>query len=154
MKNKIEFYVVSAINKFYEKDSYLVEIDAHERTCVARIAHYLQNLLDCDQRYNDLSVDCEYNRQIREGRSMIGIKNTKKNTQKRIVPDLIVHCRGNNKKNLLVAEVKMEGCFSRQEKDKDVRRVRALVEDTVKHYKLGLFICLGKEGYVIERFVD
>lgn len=86
----------SAIDEFYLRDWQLIDISVHERTCVARIAHYLQNLLDKDPIWHDISVDCEYNRQTDEtrpeGRSTKKSKKTS-TPYSSVFPDLIVHCR-------------------------------------------------------------
>lgn len=142
----------SAIDEFYLKDWQLIKIMVHERTCVARIAHYLQNLMDKDSIYNELSVDFEYNRQADDGAQQT--KNNKKSTKKEkcVVPDLIIHKRDEHTLNLLVAEFKIGNTdYELRSKNNDIKKIKALMSDPQKHYWCGIYVVLGQEGHSIER---
>ena len=52
--------VQSAIDKFKQRDSVLLEIDVNERTMTHKLAEYLQ------QEFQEWDVDCEYNRKIKD----------------------------------------------------------------------------------------
>lgn len=90
----------SALDKLYEKDSYLFEYDVHERTIVFRFGHYLQNLMDATGEFQDFHLDFEYNRNGMQP------KRIPANPRNGAFPDLIIHQRGSNKYNLLVMEFK------------------------------------------------
>lgn len=141
-----------AIDEFYMKDWQLIKIGVHERTCVARIAHYLQNLMDKDSIYNELSVDFEYNRQTDD--MLTPKKNTKKSktTEICIVPDLIIHKREINALNILVAEFKIGNTsYAKRSKNSDTNKIKALMNDPDKHYWCGVYVVLNQRGHSIER---
>ncbi len=86
-----------AVNKFYSRDSKLLEINSSEWAIAHRIAIYLET------EFEEWNVDCEYTRMGDDG-------STKHNTEgiyKR--PDIIIHHRGKPEKthNLLVIELKV-----------------------------------------------
>lgn len=152
---KLIILLDTAIDEFYLKDWQLIDLGVHERTCVARIAHYLQNLLDKDPIWHDISVDCEYNRQTEEtqpeDKPAKKIKKTS-TSYSSVFPDLIVHCRDKNDRNLLVAQFKIGGTqYEQRGRDKDIEIVRALMEDPQKHYWCGVYVVLGQEGHIIEK---
>lgn len=105
---EIDNRVDLAIDQLYEYDSYLLENNLHERTIVHRLAIYLE------QQFPGWNVDCEYNNNCGDIKKVKAIKtcyNTKVKSDKyastqRVYPDIIVHHRGYNTKNLLVIEVK------------------------------------------------
>ena len=148
----------AAIDEFYLRDRYLVDLDVNERTCVARIAHYLQNLLDKDPIWHDISVDCEYNRQTEEippeNKSTKRCKRTPQ-ASRGIFPDLIVHCRGKNDRNLLVAEFKKGGTqYEKDGREKDKKIIHELMDAPDKHYWCGVYIVLGNQGATFEKITS
>ena len=90
----------SALDELYEKDSYLLEHDVHERTIVFRFGHYLQNLMDATGEFQYFNLDFEYNRNGRQP------KRIPTNPRNGAFPDLIIHRRGSNQYNLLIMEFK------------------------------------------------
>lgn len=151
VQNTIKDLLFAAIDEFYIKDDYLIKNEVHERCCVARIAHYLQNLLDKYDIFNTLSVDLEYNRQTDEKPKTLYKKQIKKSECKEqsIYPDLIVHQRGINKQNILVAEFKIACRMAETNKKYDIIKIRSLKKE--KNYKLGFFISLDKKSYNYEK---
>lgn len=70
-----------------------------------KLAQYLQ------PRFNDYHVDCEYNRNVesedlRKKIYLAGQSSSSGMTVRNIVPDIIIHERGVNSKNLCIIEIK------------------------------------------------
>lgn len=157
------FLLKHAIGSFYEHDQKLPKIAAHERTCVARIAIYLQQLLDQEPAAKNLRVDCEYGsmttdtgeefRKYMYAKSAYGTSDGK---QSRVFPDLIVHERGKQDNNLLVAEFK--GYWHQHSWNEDKTKLECLTADAPSKnlkpyfkYELGVFVALGrKHAYFVE----
>ena len=95
----LDHRVSKAIDRLLEKDDYLLRHDANERSITHRLACYLQ------EKFPEYDVDCEYNKDCE---SEDGIKklSTERRKNGSVYPDIIVHKRGTNSKNLLVIEAK------------------------------------------------
>lgn len=94
--------VISALRKLLTRDSYLLEVDANERSITHRLGLYLQ------EKFPNFNVDCEYNRDDVEPKKIghLGLYPDDEDTDaKTVFPDIIVHKRG-TKENYLVIEVK------------------------------------------------
>jgi hypothetical protein len=130
----------------------LLRNDVSERAITHKLAEYIQI------RFADFNVDCEYNRN-----TVLGPSHTKELKIQRdefanqlnqskdeddllsisAYPDIIVHVRETNEKNLLVVEMKKKN--SKVNRDYDYRKLRAYTEiskDNKYHYKYGVFIIL------------
>ena len=94
----------AALDTLLNEDSYLLEIGASERAIMGRLAIYLTHL------FPSHSVDVEYNRhavQVKRVHLPDECANAKDPQGKAvIIPDLIVHQRGDDQHNLLVIEAK------------------------------------------------
>ena len=100
-------YLQQAVELFYINDMDALDLQSMERSYVFRIAHYLQNLLANDMRFQGIVADCEYSKRINEDRTTSAKSITNiDGTQKQIIPDLIVHQRNTHDKNLLFVEIK------------------------------------------------
>ena len=143
-------YLQQAVELFYINDANALDLQSMERAYVFRIAHYLQNLLANDMRFQGIVVDCEYSKRINEdhttsAKSISNIDGTKK----RIIPDLIVHQRNTHDKNLLLVEIK--GYWSNQDTwDNDhnkltyhTQRPQNELEPNLG-YAMGVFVMLGQ----------
>ena len=73
-----------AVKKFYENDNLLVCKGGMEQACVFRIGIYLNELIKNHPRFNNLNLDCEYNKSSRGNKRLRGIS---------VRPDLIIHER-------------------------------------------------------------
>lgn len=94
--------VINALQLFIDNDRHLLEVDANERSLTHRIGMYLQD------QFPDYDVDCEYNRNIHIPKRVHPIEYhpDAQNKEKLVLPDIIVHKRGNNDHNLLIIEFK------------------------------------------------
>lgn len=148
---KLLLLLDAAIKEFYVKDEYLIQERVHERTCVARIAHYLQNMLDKDEAWRDLNADCEYNRQVPDEKlSDSCVCEESEYEMYSVYPDLIVHHRGYNDKNLLVVEFKHACNDSEKNRKKDIGKIKDMIKDPQKHYMMGVYVCLGRQRYTFQ----
>ena len=131
--------IKKAINGLIRKDFLLLTIDSSERSIAHRLACYLED----EFKKDDYSVDCEYNR--REDRPKM-IRRFWENIDKsqlgkNVYPDIIIHERGNNKRNLLVIEIKKSSNKSQEERDFDFLKLKAYMHEGDEYqYKYGLFV--------------
>lgn len=140
-------HIKEAVTLFLAESPSLLDFDIHEQAISHRIAVYLE------QRLPDSNVDCEYNKNLHEFKQLMGgggkysgctccacsrRSSLGTTTEKRhFRPDILVHRRGNNTKNLIAIEIKKkETCLFDQEK------LKVLTSSAgVYGYKVGAFIC-------------
>ena len=151
-----------AIRKFYDCDVAC----APERACVARIAGYMQCMIE--NEHNNLRVDCEYSRAT-DGTHKEYVKyldsefmyagQSVKSLKGRIFPDLIVHERGTHTHNLLVVEFK--GYWNKSSWHKDELKLKAFTKEcphvNIKkyfYYQRGVFVALGRSEWHLVEFIN
>lgn len=136
---------IAALSAFYEKDNFLLDCNASERSMTHRLAVYLEHL------FPNYNVDCEYNRiendikKVDELKSEIGVckKTCEMCDEKcKVFPDIIVHKRG-EKVNILVIEAKKH--CSEQERSYDFKKLDALTKSSQYKYTLGIGFCFNGE---------
>ncbi len=135
-QNNLKNFLEESIKEFYDKDSLLSERKGMEQACVFRIGLYLQERLK-KAKISDVVVDCEYNKNgDHPKKTLMFLEGVR--------PDLLIHKRGDNTKNLLVVEFK--GWWNRA-KNRDEDKLKSLTSSKdVYHYLLGAFVRLGKEN--------
>jgi hypothetical protein len=149
---EIEKIVTQCLEHLCNEDFPLLTNDVSERAITHRLAEYLQS------HFKESNVDCEYNRntvlgplhkkELRIERDEIAKKMDYSKDEDDLLaistyPDIIVHTRETNDKNLLVVEVKKKN--SKVSKDLDHRKLRAFTEvngDNPYHYQYGVFILI------------
>lgn len=152
--------LLELINKtldvLYDKEAYIFQNDTSEKNMVFHFSRYFIDMLK-DINYNDLSVDCEYNKNaLSEHKYKEIIYNYDKKSHK-IYPDLILHKRGSNDSNILAIEFKKHTNHSRKAIEKDSLKLKALTSEQGEFkYKIGLFITLGKtrERVKIKKYIN
>ena len=141
-----------AKNEFLEKEKAIIKNDTNERTLTQRLAFYLELQLRKNIKYENYSVDCEYNRKEEDIKRLKFGKNTDK---KEIYPDIIVYQR--KIKNNLIA-IEMKKTTSRDtDKIKDIEKLEALTDrKNDYHYTLGIYFELDitDNNNIINFFVD
>lgn len=142
-----------AKNEFLEKEKDIIKNDTNERTLTQRLAFYLELQLRKNIKYENYSVDCEYNRKEEDIKRLKFGKNTDK---KEIYPDIIVHQR--KIKNNLIA-IEMKKTTSRNtDKIKDIEKLKALTDEkNCYSYILGIYFELDitdNNNNIINFFVD
>ena len=134
-----------AIDKFYQKDGILLEnqIEGMERSCVFRIGIYLQEFMDELSEFDNLKLDCEYNKNKNETKILYG---------NRVIPDLIIHKRKIETENKMIAEFK--GWWNKDYTD-DFDKLKKF---TLLHgeyaYQLGVFIKLNERDFELKYFTN
>jgi hypothetical protein len=117
---KLKKTLHESIEILYDKDFHLIKHNLNERSIVHKLAMYLTKKLS----KSGLDVDCEYNGDIEniEGNyrkrlvvltselKIIGreFRNKDEFQSLTVFPDIIIHKRGENKRNSLIIEVKKE----------------------------------------------
>lgn len=124
--------VSAAVAELFERDAFLFQVDANERSTTHRFALHLA------RRFPDWDVDCEYNRDGFEPKMLHGPgggEDPNETNGSRVYPDIIVHHRG-KPENLLVIEVKKS--TSNRPDATDLAKLRALRQQL--GYKCALFL--------------
>lgn len=154
-----EQIVQRSIDELLRRDSILLTNDVSERAITHKLAQYIQGEVERLQ-INDVQVDCEYNRNLGVGQlapKRIQLLVNERRNQLRMqgelsedefgslttFPDIIVHGRGHNRRNLLVIEVKKT---TNEKGDTfDLEKLRAFTEQTDQnsyHFTHGLILKL------------
>lgn len=135
-KEEVIDKINQAVNFFYEKDKYLVDKDAHERSISHKLAEYLRPM------FPNYNVDCEYDLHGDKIKTLKGIKECSKlKKTERILPDIIIHERGPDENNLVVIEIK-----SRTKPTMcDIRKLELMTRKAGEfRYKYGVLIQFSK----------
>jgi hypothetical protein len=130
--------VGQALSELLEKDCYLLNIDANERSITFRFAMHLQKHLP------EWTVDCEYNRDGIDPKRLehLGLYPPSDDEDAQTVfPDVIVHRRGTGQ-NYLVVEFKKS--TSRVNRQIDLRKLLGYRQQL--GYVHALFIEVGTDG--------
>ena len=126
--------VTKALRKLRKKDSSLLEIDVNERTISHKLAEYLQ------EEFPKLHVDCEYNRHggltklLDLPKDQINWDDIESKT---VFPDIVIHKRKIDSRNLLVIEIKKSS--NKVKREFDINKIIGLTINTY-NYKFGLFV--------------
>lgn len=127
--------VENVIIEFLKNDLQLLSINesklkAHEIAISHRLAVYLERNLT----NKGLSVDLEYNKHGTNNKLLDG---------EPIRPDIVIHSRGNDNKNLMVIEVKKSE-HTKKEKLDAINKVRKLCRGTEYKYQYGYVVEASK----------
>ena len=98
-KGQLQIAVQDSINRLYQHDDLLFQREGMERSLAFRFALYLYEAIAQFGWLNGCDLDLEYNKNGNEPkripRRRFGVQ-----------PDIILHLRGSNERNVLVVEVK------------------------------------------------
>lgn len=154
--------VTQSLRELLANDGILLANDVSERAITHKLAEYLHICVrNLDLR--GINVDCEYNRNVVAGDGAPKIVRLLQQRVQAVVegqdvvtddryrsvttyPDIIVHERGTNDRNLLVVEVKKAN--NQVGSGLDFDKLAAFTEDTERNsyrYRHGLFIQLTTE---------
>ncbi len=126
----------AAVERLIERDSYLLRQRVHERSISHKLGCYLQ------EQFPGWDVDCEYSRDrhLLKHLALPPRRGASDEVEdRRVLPDVIVHRRGDNARNLLVVEVKT--AWSRDtEDDWDRKKLRAYKDRQELGYRYGYFL--------------
>jgi hypothetical protein len=135
--------LMRALRIFLERDSYLLRVDANERSITFQIARYLA------AEFPEFDVDCEYNRDGVDPKKLryMDLNPDKEDTFARTVfPDIIVH-RRNSENNYLVIEAKKT--TNRDSRDIDFDKLAGYKRDLRYRYALFLELAVGEKVGVV-----
>jgi hypothetical protein len=145
--------IVHALNALLLEDSYLLEVDANERSITFRLAFHLQGFMP------DWKVDCEYNRLGSAPKELdVGFLSVPPDDTDAITvfPDIVVHQRGPAGVNYLIIECKKttsrKTIFNR-----DIEKLVGYKHQQDLAYTHALFLVLstdGAPGVAAARWVD
>jgi hypothetical protein len=96
--SQLKLSIETALDLVYEKDIYLIENKVHERSIVNRFSIYFQQALG-QTEFADYNLDFEYSKNHANPKRTVNFK-------KGTYPDIILHCRGRNDRNVLAIEFK------------------------------------------------
>jgi len=151
-KQEVEAKISSAIEKLFERDRALLEIDVNERTITHRLAIYIE------EEFPGWDVDCEYNRYFDEGKqiavtkkllSTSDVTSVADENAKTVFPDIIVHHR-NKKENLIAIEVKKT--TNPTPDNEDLEKLNAYKEKLGYAHTVFIRFVTGVKEIGIERF--
>ena len=146
--DEVKQFLERAIDRLRHTDRYLLDVDVNERSVAARLAMYLQ------EDFVGYAVDVEYNRAGAEIKRLMAVvcrcpRGRIETEGQRVLPDVIVHRRGDNKSNLLVIEVKKSS--DPRGTDCDHERLEAFRAEL--GYKFGALV-LCRTGSCPDVYVD
>lgn len=151
--NEEQSFLVSklkcAVENVYREERFLLNYsegdrEGLEQAFVFRVGIQLSNLLR-ETPYASLDLDSEYNKNH-------GNAKTSRRFQNGLRPDLIIHQRDSNEKNMLVAEFK--GWWNNNIAD-DSMKLEDLTNPTDNyHYLIGVFIQIGKKEANFTYFIN
>ena len=147
--DEIIMIINDSLKMFYDKDSILLEYKTEdeavaERCMVFRIGWYLRDRIRELSKFNGTDVDCEYNRNFNHPKSMY-IRTLEKIQKKNVIPDLLVHKRKTNNRNLLVIEFKKGNPPVKQKQDDEMKLAYFTDSNEEYGYDYGLYIELYKK---------
>ncbi len=126
--------VGNALGEFFCQDIDLLCLDTHEISITHKLAEHLQ------RRFEDLKVDCEYNRRVNNlERLDDNLKKLSDDRNRR--PDIVVHKRGCKGSNTLVVEVKKSNSGAQSDDEYKLEELTRVQGDY--GYQLGLFLEFG-----------
>ena len=131
--------VVTALQEFYARETFLLDKDLGERTLTHRLA------VHCEKQFSGWEVDCDFNRLgERTLRLPHGtVVSTDDHLGKSVYPDIVVHQR-EIPNNLLAIEIRKAG--NHQPLEHDQHKLRALTDPHLWFaYWIGLHLALGKK---------
>ncbi len=139
-KDELERIVRSCLKKLRKLDKGLLDINVNERSITHKLAEYLQ------QNLPEFNVDCEYNRfegsikKLELPKDEINWDDTEAKT---VFPDIIIHKRGIQDKNILVIEVKKSS--NTNPGDFDRNKLQRFRQEKYR-YSYGLFLRIDLDG--------
>ncbi|MBC6491279.1 hypothetical protein ACFSQD_14025 [Flavihumibacter stibioxidans] len=151
--NEEQSFLVSklkcAVENVYREERFLLtysegDREGLEQAFVFRVGIQLSNLLR-ETTYASLDLDSEYNKNHGNTKTSIRFQNG-------LRPDLIIHQRDSNKKNMLVAEFK--GWWNNNIED-DLKKLEDLTNPNDNyHYLIGVFVKIGQTEATYRYFIN
>jgi hypothetical protein len=132
--------LISALQEFYARESYILERDLGERTLTHRLAVLVE------KQFTGWEVDCDYDR-LGERTMRLphgSVSSTDDHLGKSIYPDIVVHQR-DIPNNLLAIEVRKAS--NHQPIEHDQHKLKALTDPHLWFaFSIGVFVTLAKKN--------
>ena len=141
-KENVKRRIIAAICALDKLDGDLLDVNASERSITHKLAEHLSG------EFPSWHVDCEYNRHGSDVKRLCFDFEKLEPFDleaKTVFPDIIVH-RRRTAQNLIVMEVK-KGI--KKEVTRDIEKLRAFTGSPEYSYRLGVFLKLDLNGYVV-----
>jgi hypothetical protein len=143
--NYLEGIVRKTLEKLWTNDRALIDVNVNERTLSARLFCYLE------PNFEGWDIDPEYNRHgdgandTKEIARWLASELGLAETDRRVLPDIIVHHRRARTDNYLVIEVKKS--TSNDTGETDIKKLEALTRhDSDFAYQFGLRLIISMDG--------
>lgn len=136
-KAEIEKRLNAALRRLCTQDGHLLEVDAHERAITHRLGMYLQ------YEFRNWHVDCEYNRYGYDPKRL-ALEESQYTGERSVYPDIIIHQRGREGRNLLVIEAKKDPNEYSEEVKLDLIKLAAYKRCLKYDYAVFLKVWTGK----------
>ena len=128
---EIKGAIASALEQTYDEDIQLIERRAHERSVAFRFGIHFSEIISQTSFGNDaeLTIDFDYNRNGEGVKDMEGFS-----LSHGVYPDIILHRRGYNDKNVVAFEFK--GYWTANGRDEE--KLKGFTHPTQNDYQYGL----------------
>lgn len=144
-RKQAETLVESAIDQLVKYDSALFELNVAERALSHRLAHFmtLSPIIELP-----LTVDCEYNRHFEDPKRLNLPPRMTRDREIRattVFPDILVHERNTDERNLVVLELKKPG----EDIGYDELKLRAFREELGYQHTAHVILGYDAEGHLV-----
>ena len=135
--------LTQATARVKKEDNHLLMVDVSERCIAARLAMYLR------EYFTDYDVDAEYNRHGEDKKKLYDLVDKRDCSRDRddegqtVLPDVIVHRRGDDDSNLLIIEMKKSA--NKDGMARDRRRIQAFRAEL--GYEFGALVVCETKGH-------
>ena len=141
--DEVKDYLTQATARVEKEDSHLLMVDVSERCIAARLAMYLR------EYFADYDVDAEYNRHGEDKKKLYDLvdkhdcSRDRGDEGQRVLPDVIVHRRGDDDSNLLIVEMKKSA--NQGDIARDRHRIKAFRAEL--GYEFGALVVCETKGH-------
>jgi hypothetical protein len=135
----VEERLKAALQQLCVKDRHLLYVGASERSIAFRLGLYLQ----C--KFSDWHVDCEYNRHG-PNRKRVALDESRCASKDLVIPDIIIHRRGQQGPNLLAIEVKKDIDGQGGKVQHDLEKLKAYKRELCYAYAVFLKVWTGENA--------
>lgn len=154
-REQLKLVLFRGLQELYSRDYKNIEDGVSERNLCARLAHYLECIIRCHENqslFSNYFVDVEYNRMAK------GCPKKIANNQNKVVCDLLIHSRGQQEQDNLLA-IEMKKFTNQVNADSDKVRLEKLTKwednpEFVRNTILGAFVRIKKLSCEIDFFED
>ena len=124
----------------------VIAISCFLASCTLGLISFIPNTKSTLTKFQWADLDCEYNRNMNDPKMM--------RSDRKIIPDLVIHRRRSNRNNLLVIEFKKKNAET-YDKENDRNKLMYLTDQKEDFkYNFGLFVELGSHEVYMEVYQE